>query len=500
MKIPQLRLVSLALALAACAQETQLQYDESIAPLGRHPVLVFGIDGATWDVIDPLIEAGELPNLAALKAKSLHGVLESELPANSPVVWSTIFTGVGPPQHGVRDWARSQSVHRRVKALWDVSSESGVVTHVHNVPASWPPVAIHGNMLSGFPLSGSTIGSGTGEVLDLSAERDAWPASATDNLAAIEAASAGLAVGAWSDWLDGVEAPPAHSGPMRRGRFRIKRISDTRLYVSPIYRSDAGLIYSYPSAYQAEVSERLGAAYVPEGPGWSKHAEEDTVSFLYEHLVQVAELQTRAALFSTEEPWQLLIYVSTLVDRTSHPYWPFLRPADYPALDPAMADLYAETVLDAYRETDAQLGRFLAAIPDDAYVVLASDHGFASDLKGEKEEIEGIHHQDGIYLVAGPAIAAAAGPRARIEDICPTVLHLLGLPVAADMAGSVLPPVAEAELGHPLRTVETFETGRRYVGEEPAATFDPATGEVDEATWQQLRDLGYVGDDPSGEE
>jgi hypothetical protein len=51
-----------------------------------------------------------------------------------------------------------------------------------------------------------------------------------------------------------------------------------------------------------------------------------------------------------------------------------------------------------------------------------------------------------------------------------------------------------------LRTVETFETGRRYVGAEPAATFDPSTGEVDEATWKQLRDLGYVGDDPSGEE
>jgi predicted AlkP superfamily phosphohydrolase/phosphomutase len=493
MRVPQSLLAGAALALAACAQETQLQYDESIVPMGDHPVLVFGIDGATWDVIDPLIEAGELPNLAALKARSLRGVLESELPANSPVVWSTIFTGKQPPQHGVRDWARSQSVHRRVKALWDVTSECGVVTHVHNVPASWPPVAIHGHMLSGFPLSGSTIGSGTGEVLDFAADRSTWPASATDNLAAIQAAAAPLAVGAWSDWFDGLET----AEPTRRGRLRVKRISDTRLYVSPIYRADEGLIYSYPSRYQAEVGQRLGTTYVPEGPGWSKHAEQDTASFLYEHLAQVAELQTRAALFATEEPWQLLVYVSTLVDRTSHPYWPFLRPADYPALDPAAAAPYAETVLDAYRATDEQLGRFLAAIPGDAYVVVASDHGFASDLKGEKEGIEGIHHQDGIYLVSGPGIAAADGPRAEIEDICPTVLHLLGLPVAADMAGSAIPPVAEAELGHPLRTVETFETGRRYVGEEPAASFDPSTGEVDAATWKQLRDLGYVGDDPS---
>jgi predicted AlkP superfamily phosphohydrolase/phosphomutase len=494
MKLPH-PLPALAGALAcialACAREAPLEYDESIAALGSRPLLVFGIDGATWDVIDPLIERGELPNLAALRARSLHGVLESELPASSPVVWSTIFTGKEPPQHGVRDWSRSQSIHRRVKTLWDVASEVGLATHVNNVPSSWPPVPIHGRMLSGFPLSGSTIGGGTGEVLDLAGDPDALGPELAANRGAIEAAARDLPAGRWSPWFDGVD--PAD--PSRRGRLRIKRLDEARVYVSPIYRADPGLVFSYPASWQDEVRERLGEAYVPEGPGWSQHAEGETLSFLYEHLSQVAELQTRGALLSAREPWRLLIYVSTLVDRTSHPYWPFLRPDDYPALDRELAALYGDTVLEAYRETDRQLGRFLEALPDDTYVVIASDHGFASDLLGEKEEIEGIHHADGIYLVGGPGIPAGEGPRARIADVCPTALHLLGLPVAADMAGSVIAPVAEAELGHALRTVETFETGRRYAGSEPAAVFAPSGDGVDDATWRQLQDLGYVGDD-----
>ena len=501
MKTPRLSLLAATLLAAACSQE-QLQYDESIEALGQHPVLVFGIDGATWDVIDPLIEAGELPNLARLRDRALHGILESELPSSSPVVWSTIFTGKQPAQHGVRDWTRSQSTHRRVKTLWDITSESGLVTHVNNVPSSWPPVPIHGRMLSGFPLSGSTIGSGTGELIDLESDpagdgadeaSEPWPDEVLANRSAIEARFAELSNGEWSDWFDGVDG----EDPDLRGRLRIKRMGDALVYVSPIYRSDSDLVVSYPPEWQHEVAAELGQTYVPEGPGWSDHAEEGTVDFLYEHLSQVAALQTDAALLGTDGPFDVLIYVSTLVDRTSHPYWPYMHPDDYPELDAGLVEAHGDKVRRAYLETDVQLGRFLAAIPDDAYVVIASDHGFQSDIEGEKDELEGIHHEDGIYLVAGPGLSAGEGPRADIEDIGPTVLHLLGLPIGADMAGEVLPPVAASALGHELRVVETFETGRSYEGE---ARRDAGNkGAVDDSTWEQLRDLGYVEGDLDGE-
>lgn len=493
-RLPLTLLLACAAALTACDQEQHLHYDASVEALGERPVLVFGIDGATWDVIDPLIEAGQLPNLAALRARSVHGVLESQLPASSPVVWSTIFTGKQPHQHGVRDWTRSQSTHRRVKALWELTSEAGLVTHVNNVPSTWPPIPIHGHMLSGFPLSGSTIGSGTGELVDLEvgpeAAEPAQPSpEVAANLEAIRAHASGLADGEWSAWFDGTD--PDHPGA--RGRLRVRRVNAGRVYVSPIYRSDDELVCSYPAEWQDEVAARLDQAYVPEGPGWSQHAEGDVVTVLHEHLTQVAELQTAAALLSAQGDWDLFIYVSTLVDRTSHPYWPYMHPEAYPELDPALVAAHGQRVVEAYRETDRQLGRFLELLPPEAYVVIVSDHGFESDEKGEKDELEGIHHEDGIYLVAGPGIAPGEGPRTRIEDTGPTVLHLLGLPVAADMLGEVFPGVAEAELGHPLRVVETFETARRYRGEDPPRAQGPVADEaVDDSTWKQLRDLGYV--------
>jgi hypothetical protein len=41
---------------------------------------VVGVDGADWQVIDPLLERGELPNLAQLIAAGVRGPFQSELP------------------------------------------------------------------------------------------------------------------------------------------------------------------------------------------------------------------------------------------------------------------------------------------------------------------------------------------------------------------------------------------------------------------------------------
>ena len=140
--------LSLVLAtsmLSACFQER--------SEAGRAPVFVFGIDGATWKILEPMIKAGELPNLAQHYDSGMRGVLRSRAPAISPVSWTTIFTGRLPSQHGVESWKTSQSTHRRVKALWNISSDAGLSTNVFNVPSTWPPERINGVMMSGFPLS-----------------------------------------------------------------------------------------------------------------------------------------------------------------------------------------------------------------------------------------------------------------------------------------------------------------------------------------------------------
>ncbi|MFQ5477597.1 MAG: alkaline phosphatase family protein [Candidatus Binatia bacterium] len=437
-------------------------------------VMVLGVDGGSWNVILPMFEAGELPNLKGLFDHGIHGVLESRPPILSPVVWTTMFTGKLPEEHGVRNWKTSQSTHRKVKVLWNMTSEAGLATRVFNVPASWPPEAINGRMLSGFPLSGSTLGGNTGLVLSLR-EPSALSSPFRENLDAVRRAASGLAVGDWSPWFDAVVT----RRPSVRGRMKVKRLSEDRYYLSPFYRVDEGLVISYPQDLAAAVSRSLGEAYIPEGPGWSKHAEEETPSYLYEHLVDISRIQTGGALLSVGEEWDLFIYVLTLVDRVSHPYWSYMQPSDYDGVDPLKAERYGEAVRNAYRESDRQIGELLAAAKGDFFVVVASDHGFKSSRKRDLRI--GTHAFDGIYMVSGPGLSKQEGPRAYIEDVAPTILYLLGMPLASDMDGDMIATVLEARATTPA-TVVSYESEAREGSDLP----------VDDSTWEQLRGLGYV--------
>ena len=62
-------------------------------------VLVVGIDGASWCVIDPMIAEGALPNFAALIERGGSAELDTVDPLTSPVVWSSIATGRSPEAH-----------------------------------------------------------------------------------------------------------------------------------------------------------------------------------------------------------------------------------------------------------------------------------------------------------------------------------------------------------------------------------------------------------------
>ena len=58
------------------------------------PVWLIGVDGATWDLIRPMVARGELPNIASLIEAGAHGELLSEAPMISPALWATISTGM----------------------------------------------------------------------------------------------------------------------------------------------------------------------------------------------------------------------------------------------------------------------------------------------------------------------------------------------------------------------------------------------------------------------
>lgn len=66
--------------------------------------IAIGLDGCSWNVLEPLLETGELPNLAALHERSARGVLESTIPFFTGPAWASFVTGCSPSAHGIYDF------------------------------------------------------------------------------------------------------------------------------------------------------------------------------------------------------------------------------------------------------------------------------------------------------------------------------------------------------------------------------------------------------------
>jgi predicted AlkP superfamily phosphohydrolase/phosphomutase len=124
-------------------------------------VLLFGIDGLTFRVLDPLIEQKLLPNFQRVRDAGVRGVLKSTTPPMTPPAWMSLSTGLAPAKHGVYDfWEYEETgsglcahvvTHRKGgKAVWNILSDWGKRVIVANVPITYPPEPVNGIMLSGY--------------------------------------------------------------------------------------------------------------------------------------------------------------------------------------------------------------------------------------------------------------------------------------------------------------------------------------------------------------
>lgn len=128
-------------------------------PLARR-VLVLGLDGATFDILDPLMEAGRMPQLKKLIETGTRGILESTKPPITPAAWTTFMTGKGPGRHGIVDFEKydvrtnqlsfNSTYEIREKTIWEILSEKGFRVGSINVPMTYPPRKVNGFMISGF--------------------------------------------------------------------------------------------------------------------------------------------------------------------------------------------------------------------------------------------------------------------------------------------------------------------------------------------------------------
>lgn len=128
--------------------------------MNKKKFILIGLDGGTFDVIDPLIELGALPNIKALKKGGAHGVLESVIPPQTGPAWTAIATGISPWNSGAYSFLMSHknswsfttisSANLRNRAFWDLLAKDGLKTGIWNYPTLYPVYAINGFMVSGI--------------------------------------------------------------------------------------------------------------------------------------------------------------------------------------------------------------------------------------------------------------------------------------------------------------------------------------------------------------
>lgn len=105
-------------------------------------VAVFAIDGADWELLSELIADGRMPNLKALILGGTTASVQTIQPTVSPMVWTTVATGLTPDRHGVIDFFQNgrplDALARKAPALWDVANAFGRTSEVVNWWTAWP--------------------------------------------------------------------------------------------------------------------------------------------------------------------------------------------------------------------------------------------------------------------------------------------------------------------------------------------------------------------------
>lgn len=403
-------------------------------------VLLIGWDAADWKMAAPMMDAGEMPNLAKLVSGGMMGNLATLYPVLSPMLWTSIATGKRAHKHGIHGFSEPDpasgsvrpitNLSRKVKAVWNILNQNGLKSNVVGWWPSNPAEPIDGVMISNLYQSATIRKDGS------------WP------------------------MRPGTVHPPRLIEPLKE--FRV-------------------------APYEIEGEQLL--PFVPKAAEIDQTKDKRLFS-IAKVLAETASVHAAATATLQLEPWDFMAVYFDGIDHFCHGFMRY-HPPRQDWIDERDFELYSDVIKAAYRFHDLMLGVYMGLVDDDTAIMLISDHGFHSDhlrpkdISNEPAGPADEHRHFGVFVLNGPGIRQDEMVYgASLVDIAPTILTLFGLPVGLDMDGRPLTGAWQSDPG--VEYVDSWEDIPGDDGRHPAdvqVQIDPADQEEAIA---QLVELGYI--------
>ncbi|MEZ4795636.1 MAG: alkaline phosphatase family protein [Flavobacteriaceae bacterium] len=405
----------------------------------KSKVLLIGWDAADWKIIGPLIAKGEMPSLKSLIDRGVYGNMSTMNPPYSPMLWSTVATGKTPDKHGVLGFIEIlpnlkgirpvSASSRKSRALWNIFHNQGLKSNLVGWWPSFPAEPIKGNIVS--------------------------------------------------DRFQKVKKNPNEKSPIIRGTVHppelLKEISDLRFF-------------------PWEITEAHILPFIPNAAGIDQEKDQGLHSFA-KIISENVSVHAASTFLQREKDWDFMAIYYDLIDHFCHAFMKF-HPPKQSAIADNLYNIYKDAVVGAYKFQDMMLGRTLDLIDkENTTVIVMSDHGYESGnkriLKMPKVNAAPAmeHRQFGIFVAAGPNIKKNEKVFGLgLIDVCPTILHMYGLPIGKDMDGKVALDIFKK----PLKPhyIDSWETVSGDFGEHKDTKEQDTLS--DQETMQQLIELGYI--------
>ncbi|HIQ00986.1 MAG TPA: hypothetical protein EYH30_02465 [Anaerolineales bacterium] len=462
--------------------ETMLRGRGIGLPGGHRPgpkVMLIGIDSATWRVMMPLVKAGRLPNIARLMEEGAYGPLKTFYPTLSPLIWATMSTGKSPDKHGMKAFTvlKVPGLKRGLYDYrWEQLSPAAKLLYRVGRVHWWKRLLLEKGWIKSAPLTSNfrkckaiwNIVGDCGRTTGFVSWWNSWPAEPVN----------GFMISQYVEHL--LNFPAAE---LNQATYPPELLAEARRFARMDQALSLEEVRRFFDLGPEEAEELARFRYDPIDPEPERYHPTTFLKLVYlRH-----EFRARAGLHFYRKYRPDLFGVFLSADAAQHFFWHCMEPQHFRDISQEEIAKYGKVIENWYIYLDEILGQFLAKADEGTSVIVVSDHGHGPSGKlpwsGQHDDAP-----DGILILSGPAVRSGVVLEgASVYDVTPTALALMGLPVAGDMDGRVLEEaLAPAFLAqHPLRAVETYETGE--VGQQVVVE-----SEVDEVVKARLRDLGYI--------